>query len=160
MAKSSNLWTRTNILTLFIIVEHLLIALQSTLSFLIPEVPDSVIKQEITRRTLLRKAAKECDKVKNGKSGKSGPHNKKMKAGSISKDSNDLEDDLERDQEHEQNDTLDDEREESDELSSWMFSNSDFSSDGEMGWGADEGAPPDHDDSTRNMNWRRQAVHI
>ena len=44
MAKSSTLWTRTNILTLIIIVEHLLIALQSTLSSLIPEVPDKVIK--------------------------------------------------------------------------------------------------------------------
>ena len=62
--KRSDFWTRANIPILFIVVEHAMIFIQSFLSFLIPELPDNVIKAERTSKHLSKKAQKEFNSLK------------------------------------------------------------------------------------------------
>ena len=72
MKKKDGWWTRTNILTLFVIVEHALIGLHYAISYLIPELHKNVVRAEATRKIMSKKAFSEIKKLNNrgGKDGK------------------------------------------------------------------------------------------
>ena len=56
MQRRDGFWTRTNILTLFVVVEHVLIGLQFAIRWFVPELHKNVVRAEATRKTMSKKA--------------------------------------------------------------------------------------------------------
>ena len=64
MTRPSKFWTRTNIIILLLILEHILIAIAIAIDIVIPDVPSRVVKAETNRKYLQRSALKKIEKAR------------------------------------------------------------------------------------------------
>ena len=64
MTRPNKRWTRTNIILLLLILEHILITIAIAIDIVIPDVPSRVVKAETNRKYLQRAALKKIEKAR------------------------------------------------------------------------------------------------